>query len=321
MVDVLEHLVRAPATRAAVSDLNAWFARLGECPFTLPIDRALWAGFAADRLGYAFVGGYRAALARLFTWGADALAGSTGGTYVWPSIEARLSLAATEARGAHPRAIETTLSDESGALVLRGVKTFATLASAADELLVVASRGIDPDGKPRLVLVRVRSNACGVRIEDRAPTPFAPEIPHARVTLADVMVTSADVLPGDGYAVYLKPFRTIEDTLVLAAALGHVLGAARAHGFAPSMAEGALALAIALREVAARSPADPVAHLTLAGLFTAAKRLIAEHDPEWEKADATTRDRWRRDLGLLMIAETAHQQRTSAAWTLLGSQT
>ena len=52
-------------------------------------------------------------------------------------------------------------------------------------------------------------------IEDRPPTPFAPEIPHARITLANVTVRDEDVLPGDGYARYLKPFRTIEDTFVL----------------------------------------------------------------------------------------------------------
>lgn len=319
MVDVLEHLVSAPATRAAEPDLNAWLARLDGCPFASPIDRALWAGFAADRLGYAFVGGYRAALVRVLTWAADALASEAGGTYAWPPIEARLSLAATEARGAHPRAIETTLRDERGGLVLRGVKTFATLATVADELLVLASRGIDPRGAPHLVLVRVRANARGVHVEARAPTPFAPEIPHARVTFADVAVANGDVLPGDGYAVYLKPFRTIEDAHVLASVLGHVLGAARAHGFAPAMAEGTLALASALREVATRSPADPVAHVALAGLFTAARRLIAEHDPEWDKADPTTRDRWRRDLGLLVVAETARHQRTRAAWARLGA--
>ena len=39
---------------------------------------------------------------------------------------------------------------------------------------------------------------------------FVPEISHAEVELDRVKVSDADVLPGDGYDDYLKPFRTIE---------------------------------------------------------------------------------------------------------------
>jgi hypothetical protein len=336
-MDVLEHLLRAPATLDAVNDLNAWFERLARCPFDQPIDRALWAGFEADRLGYAFVGGYRAALVRLVTWAAGSLGGRAeqahvspdldtrldggaeraGRAGVVPSVDARLSLAATEAGGAHPRAIMTKLVDEGGTLLVRGEKTFATLASSAEELLVVASRGEGADGKNRLVLVRVRADAPGVTIEDRAPTPFAPEIPHARVKLVDVVVGKGDVLPGDGYDVYLKPFRTIEDTHVLAATLGNVVRTARANGFDGAVAERAVALALALRGLAARNPSDAVTHVCLSGIFSATRSLLLEHDGEWTKAAPATRDRWRRDQALLMVAESARQQRTATAWKML----
>jgi hypothetical protein len=316
-MSVLDHLLRAPPSYEPAGDIDAWLVRLATCPFERPIDRALWAGFEADRLGYAFAGAYQAALSLLFAWAADA---SSAPAYAWPAASTRLSFAATESGGAHPRAIETTLTEEpGGALVLDGTKTFATMASAADELLVVASRGAGPDERKRLCVIRVRANATGLVIEARPPTAFAPEIPHAKVILTSVAVREEDVLPGDGYSTYLKPFRTIEDTHVLAASLGHVLGAARVHAFDSAVTEGALALVLALLDLTDRPPLDPACHVALAGLFATARRLIAEHDKEWDKADASTRDRFRRDLALLVVAETARQARTAAAWKALSS--
>lgn len=316
-MNVLEHLLRAEPPQAAIVDLDAWFERLTRCPFELPIDRALWSGFEADRLGYAFVGGYQAALARLFMRKSAKLGTTTVRRYEWPERGARLSLAATEANGAHPRSIQTALIEESGTLVVRGEKTFATLASVADEILVVATRGKDLDGKSLLALVRVRKDAPGVTIEERAPTPFAPEIPHARVTLDDVAITTDDILPGDGYTTYLKPLRTIEDLHVLAATLAHVIATARAHAFAPAVAEGALALAVAAQALAACSPAAPVGHVALAGLYDAASRLVTDHAGEWTKAPAPIRERWARDQPLLHVMSQARQQRTAAAWLAL----
>lgn len=313
--DILDHLLRsAPAGLGATFDgIDAWVEHLAGCPAAFrqtPIDRALWAGFEADRLGYAFAGGYRAALSRLF----DPVLLEAGE----PPLASRVSLAATEKGGGHPKAIETTLSAE---LVLDGTKTFATLAPGCDEMLVVATRGAGSDGRNQLVVVRVRAGTPGVTIALRDPTPFAPEIPHARVTLAHVRVAARDVLPGDGYAAYLKPFRTVEDTHVLAASLAHVVRLARMDDLDPALAEGALALIVALRHVAlAMTPDDPKAHLVLSGLFYGARRLIADHQATWSKLasrgdeERAIAERWQRDLGLLMIAEMARSKRTEAAW-------
>ena len=316
-MNVLEHLLRVAPPQAAVPNLDAWFERLNQCPFEQPLDRALWSGFEADRLGYAFVGGYHAALSRLFMRESEKLGTSAERRYDWPAREARLSLAATESGGAHPRAIKTMLAEEAGALVVRGEKTFATLASVADEILVVACRGEGLDGRSLLSIVRVRRDAPGVTIEDRPPTPFAPEIPHSRVTLTDVAVSSEDVLPGDGYTNYLKPFRTIEDSHVLAATLGYLIASARAYALDPQLAEGALGLAVALQTLAACSPSDPIRHLALAGLFACTSRLIADHAGEWAKAPAEIGERWKRDQPLLLVASQAREQRTTAAWKAL----
>lgn len=264
---------------------------------TPTIAHAFAAGQAADRLGYAFTGGYHAALARLMN----------------EEPGKKRCLAATEKGGGHPRAIETTLNGGR----LNGEKTFATLATVAEEILVVASRGVVGD-KKQLCLVRLAPSAPGMTITARAPTPFAPEIPHALVKLEDVAVPDSDVLPGDGYERYLKPFRTIEDTHVLAAAIGYVLGAARRCGMNRELSEALLALMPAVERVAELKPLDPHAHVMLAGAFTLTRRVLAEHDAEWEKAAPEERERWRRDLPLLMVAEQARTKRTAAAWDTLG---
>lgn len=295
---MLDHLLRAAPPDRVVSDVASWFEHLASCPFDKTLDRALWGGFEADRLGYAFVAGYQAALERL----------------VPTSAGSRLSLAATEAGGGHPRAIRTTLSD---GMLLRGEKTFATLATAADALLVVASRGESADGRPNLIVVRVDAKASGVVIEERKAIPVAPEIPHAKVTFTDVVVQPDDILPGDGYARYLKPFRTIEDIHVLAATLGYVMKVARANGFDPAVPEAIAALVLALTQASERDASDPVGHIALRGIFTTTRDLITTHDREWDKANEETRDRWHRDVALLLVAETARQKRTETAWQAL----
>jgi hypothetical protein len=96
-----------------------------------------------------------------------------------------------------------------------------------------------------------------------------------------------------------------------------VIRSARMHRFEPTFAEDATALATAARRTAEMAADDPVAHVALAGLFRGTRRLIAERDGEWEKADAESRDRWRRDLAILTVADVAREKRTEAAWRAL----
>lgn len=298
-MDVHGYLVGAATSRGPYADLPAWLATLGGCPFSRGVDRALWGGFHADRLGYAFVAGYDAALARLLANAGIAPRGAT-------------CLAATEKDGAHPRAIATRLEERGDGLVLNGEKTFATLATIADDMLVVASRGTE-DGKNRLAIVRVARTTPGVTVARRADTPFAPEIPHAHVKLEDVAVSREDVLPGDGYDAWLKPFRTIEDVHVLASVVGYLAGAARAFAWDERRLAEIIALGMAIGDVAARDLTLPIVHVALAGLFESARRLVSSLEPEWAKAAPDERARFVRDMPLLLVAETARQKRTEAA--------
>ena len=322
-MNILAYQLTAPIVRGPYTDLAAWLRQLPKCAFTGQVERALWGGFHADRLGYAFVAGYAAALARLFEHVARLHPTPSGRAFTERPLPAKLSLCATEAGGGHPRAIATRLDKQGGALVLNGEKTFATLATMADELLVVASRGIEADGRNRLRVVRVRPDAKGVIITPRPETPFAPEIPHAVVRFTDAVVENEDVLPGDGYEHWLKPFRTIEDTHVLASAVGYLQGAARAHGFDRDVMAELMSTSLALIDVGARDPDAPLTHVVLAGLLAGARRLMASLDGAWEKASAAggaaERARWERDRPLLQIADVVRGKRTEAAWERLSA--
>lgn len=300
-MSISKDLVGAPLDRGK--------PRIDECPYEDTVERALWGGVHADRLGWAFVAGYGSALRRLFAHAGAAFPEAKG----W-----NVCLAATESGGGHPRAMATTLRDENGVFLLRGEKTFATLASVSDELLVVASRGKTDDGKNELVIVRVPRDAKGLSIEDRPATPFAPEIPHSIVRLDDVAVPSSAILPGDGYDVWLKPFRTVEDTHVLAATVGYLAGVARAYGFDRVILAELVVHAFSLVDIGRRDPTDPVTHLLLAGVFSSARKLAASLDSEWHhKVEAEERSRWLRDMPLLLIAENARTKRTENAFRAL----
>jgi alkylation response protein AidB-like acyl-CoA dehydrogenase len=296
-MDLLGLLLSGPrASRVtSLAELRALVAEHAGDPDT--IARAAAAGLAADRVAYAFAGGYEAALARLV-----------------PDLPrgAFACLCATEQGGAHPRAIRTRFDGAT----LTGTKTFVTLGREADVLLVVATRGDGEDGRPRLVVARVPRDRPGLAMRDRPPSPVAPEIAHAEVTLDAVRVEPGELLPGDGYDGYLKPFRTIEDAHVLAAVTAHLIGLGRDHGWERAWIEEGALVVLALRAVAGEPPLRAEAHVALAGALARVRALVAS--AEIAKCDEPTRARFERDRALLLVAEGAREKRRDAAWVALG---
>ena len=264
----------------------------GSAPaFETPVDRALVGGASADRLGFAFASGYTEALRALV-----------------PALTGVAALCATEDGGAHPRAIRTTLAGGE----LTGRKKWATGANAASTLLVVASVGLDDAGKNRLRVVRIAANAPGVRIHATS-APFVPEIQHAEIELDHVRVADDDVLPGDGYADYLKPFRTVEDAHVHAALAGYLIGVARRRGWREQV-ERLLAVALAARAVALAAPKLATTHLALAGVLELAARQVADLEAAWAAVPDDEWQRWQRDRPLLRVAANARAARRERAW-------
>lgn len=257
----------------------------------LAFDRAALGGLHAATVGQAFVAGYRAALQRLV-----------------PALGARRAcLCATEEGGAHPRAIATTLVNGR----VRGTKTFATLASYAEELLVVVSVG-ERDGKNELRVARIPRARDGVVVEEKPPWPVAPEIPHAVVRLDGVTVGEGELLEGDGYARFLKPFRTIEDVHVMAATAGYLFSVGRLAGWERSSLEALASAITSLRAIAGFDPSQHGTHVALAGTIAELERTVATLD--FSGTPDATRERWQRDAPLLMVAGKARAARREAAW-------
>jgi acyl-CoA dehydrogenase len=300
MIDLVAHLLGAAAELAPIASLPELRARTKDVAarFTSTVDRAAALGLAADRLGYACAGGYGAALVRLD-----------------PAIgERAASLCATERAGGHPRHIETRLSPSGDGWTLSGAKSWVTLASSAAVLLVVASVGVDAASKNRLRVARVPSDRAGVTLTARAPAPFAPEIDHGEARFDVVEVAAHELLAGDGYDGVLKPFRTLEDIHVLAAAAGHLVGVARAYAWPRAWIEEALALVVTLRALGDEDASRREVHLVLAGVFEAFGRLVASADASWASAPAVVRERWSRDRPLLGVASSVRAMRREAAW-------
>lgn len=255
-----------------------------------PVVRAVIGGARADRAGHAFAIGYTAAL--------EALTGET-----------RAAFCVTEDGGNHPRAIATRLVDGR----VTGTKRWATLADRAAHLLVVARDGTDEAGRPRLRVVRVVRDAPGVTLDSSAAA-FVPEIAHARVTLDGA---AGEVLPGDGYADYVKPFRTVEDIHVHAALVGYWFGAARQRGFARGLLERLAMTAAALVALGAEDARSPATHVALGGALAAGAALVAELEAAWTSAPDEEWERWQRDRAILRVAGTPRAERLARAWDAL----
>jgi hypothetical protein len=225
------------------------------------------------------------------------------------------ALCATEEGGVHPRAIQTRLVEAAAGYELTGRKKWGTVASAASWLLVVATTG-EQAGVNRLRVVRVRPDAPGVTLHP-ATTAFVPEVPHAEVALDRVAASEADLLPGDGYDRYLKPFRTIEDIHVHGAITGYLIGVIRRCGLPREILERLLVQAAALRSLAQADPAAAANHVALAGVLDAGHELIAELEPLWATPGDAEWARWQRDRPLLGVAGAARLQRRDRAWQQL----
>jgi hypothetical protein len=175
---------------------------------------------------------------------------------------------------------------------LSGEKVFTTDSGPGTALFVVATTGTSADGKPALKVARTSAAAVGVTLSPMDELPFVPEVPHANLKLDQVVVAAAEVLEGDGYARYLKPFRTVEDLHVNAAVLGYLASVAHRFGWPAEVKESLLAL-VATGVALSEMPVDaPETHLALAGFLSRVRALIDSAGPHFDLLDAAERTRW-----------------------------
>lgn len=270
-----------------------------------PFHAAARVSAGVDRLGLAFTVGYSAALERLI-----------------PDSVLPCALCVTEDAGNHPRAIKTRLTQSSDGThyTLDGTKSFVTFGNLATTLIVAARLGERPDGRPEIVVVRIPANREGVSLEDAPPIPIVPEVPHARVSFDGVVVHPNERMRGDGYANYVKAFRTVEDIHVFGAATAYLLGLASRSG-APADWKAELYSLLATLERLGSAPAlDPSTHIALHGAARTLDRLLdCDAATEvWTEAPADESYRWERDRKLFRVAQKARDARFQKAASHLG---
>jgi acyl-CoA dehydrogenase len=303
---ILDWLLRSRDMISAspIPNLQEWKVRFDASPaWSDTADRAAAGGFLSDRLAYAFASGYQAALRRLV----PTLAGG-----------AFAAFCITEEGGGHPAAVMARLERRGGAYAISGSKRFITMADAADTLLVAASTGREPGGRNMIRVARVARDNPGVSMVQMPELKFVPEVGHCVIHFTDAPVSEQDLLEGDGFTRYIRPFRTVEDLHMFAAVTGYLFRVASLHGWDRVLSERMLSLLTAARGLAAEDPGTPHVHIALGGLQGQFERLLDVIEPLWEKVDEETRTRWIRDRALLKVAGSARKKRLEKAWELYG---
>jgi hypothetical protein len=265
-----------------------------------PVDMAVAGGFLADCPAYAFAAGYWAALQRLL-----------------PDLpkDPVPALCISEKHGPHPAHIKCRLEKSGDQWLLNGKKHFITCGREAGLLLVAASTGTDPDGKNQLRLVRANRQQTGIAVKPlKKPLAILPEISHGMVEFSDVSVSPDDILPGDGYRSYIKPFRTIEDLHVTAALLGYLLRIGSLFDWPHPPREQLISLLLSFRTLARADYTAPATHIGVGGALATFQKYLECLQTYWNLVDAETRAAWQRDRTVLDIAAEARARRLTAAW-------
>jgi acyl-CoA dehydrogenase len=305
-LQVLREILSVPFEAAPWNTLDEFWSQHCRVVETAknPVDAAILGGFRSSIVATAFAAGYQAALYRLF-----------------PSLprDCVVSLCVTERGGGHPRAILSRIAaGASGTYTLTGEKRWATLSSRASLLLVVARMGEDSTtNRADFRVVRVSPNAPGVTIVPMPETPFVPEIRHAEVSLKSVPITQEDMLPGDGYEDYVKPFRTVEDIHVHAAGAGYCIRTCRQYELGRPLIERFAHIAVSLQNVAQQDPKDAVTHIVLAGLLTDFMSALRDFDGAFAQVAPDAYAKFAADKPIFDIASRVRAERSTKAWERL----
>jgi len=282
---------RQPRADSLGESHGALLERLGPVN---PFELAVLGGRAMATPGLAFLVGYQAALRVL-----------------WPSAPASLgALCSSERRSVRPADMQTRLDG----LRLTGSKDFVTAGLEA-EWLLVAARSEGQGEPPRLSLAVVYPGEPGVRLEALPALPLMPEVGHARLHLQQA---ACELLAGDGWDAYVKPFRSLEDLYVLAALVAWLYGVGQDSGWPRELRLRLLGLLGGCAEGSRQCADSTACHLLLAGLFAQFQGLRGDIDKALAAGPQAWAHCWQRDQGVLALAAAARDKRLEKAWAAAG---
>ncbi len=260
---------------------------------------ALFGGFFANSVGQAFANGYEVAIQRLLQE---------------DTSEHVAAFCVTENKSAHPGAMSTCLSEQKdGSYRLSGKKDFVTLALDAKYLFVAAVVGKKHDGRSDLKLVRVAVSAPGVDVCSLPELPFVPDVSHGAVVLSEVSVQPQDILDGDGYKAYVKPFRWVEDINVFTSLSAYLLKVSLEGGWPVRSVTEMVSMLMAMINLQTKPVDDPIAHIVMADQYERLTCWLTRYENEWARVPVLIREGWQRDRHLMKIANTARASRFNNA--------
>ncbi|WP_281645645.1 acyl-CoA dehydrogenase family protein [Parendozoicomonas sp. Alg238-R29] len=264
------------------------------------LEQAFYDGCRADRVAWAFAGGYQWAIRSLLP------------SYIDNS--SILALCITESGGGHPKKIHSELKQSGNNWNLSGKKQFVSGGTGADVLVIAAREGEQLDGRPQLRMLTLEADTAGLTLQDMPALSIVPEVPHASVVMEGIQVSSEQVLPGDGYLNYIRPFRMCEDLHVQAALLGMVVRKAHSQKVV-EMVEQALAYFHLLKGCQLQEEPS-AAGLAMAGFEPRLMSLL--DDVMGIITDEDELRAWKRDKQLLSVAGKARAIRKEKARHWLG---
>jgi len=123
--------------------------------------------------------------------------------------------------GPHPKYLKTSAKEMDPYFVMNGEKTYLTNAPLAEIFVVIAISRIVSDRKQYSAFI-VTSDMAGFSRSETLNLPFVKSSPHGGILLNDCKIPKENLL-GEMHTAYdsmVKPFREIEDTLMMGPILG-----------------------------------------------------------------------------------------------------
>lgn len=122
--------------------------------------------------------------------------------------------------GAHPKLLKTSAASQGDSFCLNGEKTYLTNGPIADLFIVIAVTGIQA-GQKRFTAFLTPKTSLGLSVESM-PLDFLKPSPHGGIKLDNVLVPAKNILGQEGlaYETIIKPFREIEDTVMMGPLVG-----------------------------------------------------------------------------------------------------
>lgn len=130
--------------------------------------------------------------------------------------------------GAHPKHLSARAVPVPGGYEISGRKAYLTNGPLAGIFVVVAVTG-ETFGKKEFSAFLVPRDAEGLAVEETMRLEMLRPAPHCGITLDKVRVPSFSILgpPGAGYGRIIKPFRVVEDVLLMGPVMGGLEALAR----------------------------------------------------------------------------------------------